>query len=566
MGKQNKYDAQHLRNLGLTKKQIANIYDVAVKEAAAIGASIHDFNSEKPFSFADYPRTKSRINRMINELQKKTEPAIVSGVRSEWTLANNKNNALCDLVFGDNKGKLTREQERKYYSNNDKALDAFLERKTSGLNLSDRVWKYTDQFKNEIEMGIDLGLRDGLPAAEMARDLKQYLQYPDKLFRRVRDEHGQLHLSKAAKDFHPGAGVCRSSYKNAIRLARTENNMAYRTADHERWQQLDFVVGIEIRLSNNHTLNGRPFTDICDDLKGKYPKDFKFTGFHTACCCYAVSILKTPEELAQENEAILAGKEPDKSSANEINDVPENFKQWVEKNKSRIEQAERRGTLPYFIRDNFNNGKVTIGLKFDTSAIKTQIRAGTILNKTTIEASYPEITNKVINVENEIRKNTEFETAVAFDKDGNVVIDKRGQSRSVSFTDDEILKMKDAIMTHNHPLGWKYEENTLGRIGNSFSLNDIDMAIKADMSEIRAVTPTYTFVMKRPANGWPKLNQAIRKMNEIEQKIKHDFNNLIRNSSERSTAVNRAMALHYHKLWKDFSKQYGIEYTKKKTR
>ena len=44
------------------------------------------------------------------------------------------------------------------------------------------------------------------------------------------------------------------------------------TADYERWQQLDFVVGIEIKLSNNHTLNGMPFTDICDKLKGRYPK------------------------------------------------------------------------------------------------------------------------------------------------------------------------------------------------------------------------------------------------------------------------------------------------------
>lgn len=101
-----------------------------------------------------------------------------------------------------------------------------------------------------------------------------------KLFRRVRDEHGELQLSKRAAVFHPGRGVYRSSYKNARRLAATETNIAYMTADYERWQQLDFVVGIEIKLSNNHTLNGVPFTDICDDLKGRYPKDFKFTGWH----------------------------------------------------------------------------------------------------------------------------------------------------------------------------------------------------------------------------------------------------------------------------------------------
>ena len=40
-------------------------------------------------------------------------------------------------------------------------------------------------------------------------------------------------------------------------LAVTETNAAYRTADHERWQNLDFVVGIEIHLSGNHTCKGR---------------------------------------------------------------------------------------------------------------------------------------------------------------------------------------------------------------------------------------------------------------------------------------------------------------------
>ncbi|MDR0754714.1 MAG: hypothetical protein LBF04_04920, partial [Prevotellaceae bacterium] len=71
--------------------------------------------------------------------------------------------------------------------------------------------------------------------------------------------------------------VYRSSFKNARRLTATETNIAYRAADYERMQDFDFVVGIEINLSNNHTLNGKPFTDMCDDLKGKYPKDFKFT-------------------------------------------------------------------------------------------------------------------------------------------------------------------------------------------------------------------------------------------------------------------------------------------------
>ena len=113
-------------------------------------------------------------------------------------------------------------------------------------------------------MGLDLGIRSGKSAAAMTRDLRQYLQHPDKLFRRVRDEHGLLKLSQAAKDFHPGRGVYRSSYMNARRLAATETNIAYRTADHLRWQKMDFVVGIEIVLSNNHTIRLQPGEKTAD--------------------------------------------------------------------------------------------------------------------------------------------------------------------------------------------------------------------------------------------------------------------------------------------------------------
>jgi hypothetical protein len=124
------------------------------------------------------------------------------------------------------------------------ALKAFQERKINGLGLSDRVWNYSRQLKGELELGIDIALGEGRSAAQLSRDLRQYLQNPDKLFRRVKDKHGILHLSKNAQKYHPGPGVYRSSYKNAMRLTRTEINMAYRVADYEKYQQLDFVTGI----------------------------------------------------------------------------------------------------------------------------------------------------------------------------------------------------------------------------------------------------------------------------------------------------------------------------------
>lgn len=351
----NKYDKQHLRNLTAYERQVDAIYKAAIKEAAALGLSICDLDPSRLFSFDDYPITRKRIDSLLESLKSGLSAVIVNGVNSEWTLANNKNNELCRQVFGDKVGKLSKSQYRQYFKNNEEARDAFLARKVQGLNLSDRVWKYTNQFKEEIELGLDIGLRSGQAAERLQKDLQLFLQHPDMLFRRVRDEHGQLQLSKRAAAYHPGRGVYRSSYKNARRLAATETNIAYRSADHARWQDLDFVVGIRVVKSNNH-----PVPDICDDLsaevgskavkgQGCYPKDFKFTGWHPHCRCHAETILKTEEEMMRDNERLLRGEEPLKDSVNTVTGVPQEFTSWLKQNE---ERAKRSTSVPYFISDN----------------------------------------------------------------------------------------------------------------------------------------------------------------------------------------------------------------------
>lgn len=192
------------------------------------------------------------------------------------------------------------------------------------------------------------------------------------MIRRVRDKRSLLQLSKRAKAFHPGQGVYRSSYKNARRLTATENNIAYRTADYLRYQQMDFVVGIQICLSNNHTVllqpgettsdptqqraDGSPKTnavkhlvDICDDLQGRYPKDFKFTGWHPHCRCHVITILKSKDEIKQDIKRLTNGETVDNTSVNEVTELPKNFTEWVQNNEERL---KGRATLPYFIREN----------------------------------------------------------------------------------------------------------------------------------------------------------------------------------------------------------------------
>jgi len=224
-------------------------------------------------------------------------------------------------------------------TSNPQHLKAFQQRRINGMGLSRRVWNLRTQYKRELELGLSVGIERGTSANALARELKQYLNNPDKLFRRVRDKFGRLQLSKNAKAYHPGRGVYRSSFKNAQRLTRSEINMSYRTAEQARWRQFDFVVGYEIKLSYSH-----PCEDICDKLAGKYPKSFVWTGWHPNDLCYEVPILKTEDEFFSLDD--------DKPSVNEVTDVPQGFKDWVAENKDRMAAAEERGTQPYFIRDN----------------------------------------------------------------------------------------------------------------------------------------------------------------------------------------------------------------------
>jgi hypothetical protein len=342
----------------LYASRVRSLYDDAVTQLLALANQIPDLSSDKKFYFADNPRVGKEATRIIRELYTKVYIEVKNDCTAEWQLANLSCDKMIQSAFG---WKLKdRNVLAKWWDRNQSALDQFFARKAQygGLNLSQKVWKYTGDLRTEMENAITVSLGEADTAQEMSRKVRQYLQYPDKLFRRVRGADGKLHLSANAKAFHPSRGVYRSSYKNAMRLARTETNAAYRAADEDRWQRMDFVVGFEVKKSNNH-----PEPDICDDLAGKYPKDFKFTAWHPQCRCYVVPILAQPDELLKMQQAVLAGKNPSTILVEKPDyDGLDKINTWIKNNHDRILRASAK---PYWIVDNFKYGNVDKGLKFD---------------------------------------------------------------------------------------------------------------------------------------------------------------------------------------------------------
>lgn len=352
------YDKKHKENLAKRARKVQQLYDAAIKRIAQAAApSLFDADPKKEFHFEDFPALKKEMEALMKDLGSSLQANIEEGDQDSWTLSNTKNDAMVDSIIG--KKHLPKKVVQAWKHPHLEALNAFIARKEAGMNLSRRVWNLTQQFKSEMELALELGMGEGKSAAALSRDVRKYLVEPNKLFRRVRDKSGALRLSKAAAAYHPGQGVYRSSYKNALRMTATENNIAYRTADHNRWQALPFVIGIEIHISNNH-----PTEDICDLFDGKrFPKDFKFTGWHPWCRCYAVSVLASQEEMDAYTTAIMNGEDVSHwKFTGQVEKMPKEFNKWMKDNQARIENAT---SMPYFIKDNFKDGDPAKGLRWE---------------------------------------------------------------------------------------------------------------------------------------------------------------------------------------------------------
>lgn len=333
------YDRQHLKHLSAMDRRIDQLFDETLKSLASYGIFLNKPLGKQPFSFSDYPEVQQIIDGIFEEFRQAVEVVITKGLEWEDNLSASKATDIASRY-----GVAVAQQRSQ-------AVAGFSQRKVGGLNLSERVWNITDAFHKEVETAMDIALRDGTPAHRLATDLKQYLKHPDKLFRRVRDEHGQLQLSKRAKEFHPGQGVYRSSYKNARRLAVTETNMAYHKADNERWRKLDFVLGYEVQVSGTNP-NVCP---LCVELAGKYPKEFEFVGWHPHCRCHAVPIMEDIDSFQARQEALLRGERV--PATGQVTEPPKNFTDHLANNSDRIARSSKAGTLPYFVRDNYTVGK-----------------------------------------------------------------------------------------------------------------------------------------------------------------------------------------------------------------
>ena len=321
----NFHDRQHLQRMLVQEEGINVIFDWFIRAVSPELRKWKNVNNRNSVWIRN-STIENKINLYLIELIRLLEKYIKTNQESAWKSAIEKNDQFVEQYV---KGMaLTSVVRDGMFSRNLDALKALQNRIDNGMNLSVRIWTTGVQTKGHLELYLKSGLSVGRSAEGIGRDLRQLLRDPDKRFRRIRNEKGELIPSQPMKNYNPGRGIYRSSRMNAIRVAATETNIAYRMSDSERWKQLDFVLGFEVHRSPN----AHPCV-ICDSLKGKYPKDFVFSGFHPFCICHAVPIVMNHDDFA----GFLLG---DKIPKNQyIQGLPAKAIQFLEKNPKYYERS-----------------------------------------------------------------------------------------------------------------------------------------------------------------------------------------------------------------------------------
>lgn len=329
------YDKQHIQKVAAQQAVIANIFNQFILSVSPYLRKWSD--AGKNNVWIRNQRIESAVDRELLNLESMLYANISAFQKDGWERAERKNDDfISQFIKGMSISSATKDGMFTHSLSAFEALKNDID--ANGFKLSDRIWNITQQTKSQLEFYLDSGVVAGRNSNGISSDIRQILQNPQKRFRRIRNEKGELVLSQPMKDYHPGQGVYRSAYKNALRTSATTTNTAYRSADYERWSKQDFILGIEIQRSANN----RGPCKICDAMIGKYPKTFKFTGFHPFCICFATPITMEPEDFA---DFLLNDTVPKEQV---ITDIPQGAKDFVRENKDGLQSA-------FWYKDNFTN-------------------------------------------------------------------------------------------------------------------------------------------------------------------------------------------------------------------
>ena len=362
-----KQQKEQLNNLfAVYSKRLDRLYSDYVKRLTSLGYGEDVLEDDALFNFDNFPQLKARLNDIFNDYYQNSLLCYKSGITDGVALAYNHDEMVIGgySVLTDKAIRVARDTAAATFIVN--RLNA-----KNGLNLAQTVWNYCQQTKSEFEMAMSNtiadGIKQGSSAEEIGKSIRKYLNDPDMMYRRYHTIKVQKNgKKKDVVTWHRrriingkvrfveeplekvGMGVYRSARKNALRVARTEINAAYHKARNERWQNEPFVVGQYIHVSPQHNID-----DICNDLEGRYPKDFDWRSWHSNCMCTSDPITIQGEEKKEFYKRLMAGEDMSNYVGRfAVKDVPDYYKQYIKDHSEAIIKSYKKGNLAWHLQDN----------------------------------------------------------------------------------------------------------------------------------------------------------------------------------------------------------------------
>ena len=362
-----KQQKEQLNNLfAVYNKRLGRLYSDYVKKLTSLGYGEDVLEDDALFNFDNFPQLKARLNDIFNDYYQNSLLCYKSGITDGVALAYNHDEMVIGgySVLTDKAIRVAR----------DTAAATFISNRLktkNGLNLAQIVWNYCQQTKSEFEMAMSNTIADGIKkgssAEEVGKSIRKYLNDPDMMYRRYhtikvlkngkkkdvvtwrrrRIIDGKVRFVEEPLE-KVGMGIYRSARKNALRVARTEINSAYHKARNERWQNEPFVIGQYIHVSPQHNID-----DICNDLEGRYPKDYVWISWHPQCICTSDPITIQGEEKKEFYKRLMAGEDMSNYvSPFAVLTMPEKYNQYIKDNSEAIVKAGMRGKLAWHLQDN----------------------------------------------------------------------------------------------------------------------------------------------------------------------------------------------------------------------
>lgn len=516
------------------------LHDYVITELSkAVNKSVNEANPEELFKIAKTctPTEKDRVQALLDAYNNAVLSLIKQGITKAVLFSTNtQQNALSAF---------TRFEGKEVDAWRKETARAFIEsrmKRDNGLNLSDRVWNYTQQTKSEFEVAVsqvlENGIGKGISAESLGRQVRQYLNNPDMMYRRyhrkqlmsdgtkkdivewrrrVIDKEGKVRFIK--EDLAKvGTGVYRSARQNALRLTITETNMAYNYSNCKRWESEPFVLGIRIRLSANH-----PEEDICDELAGDYPKTFMWRGWHPRCMCSVSPILMDRKSDEWKKLRKMPKEEYEAyQSPNLVQNVPDKFSKWCERNAKKLDLARKNGKLPYFVRDNMKAVGKFVGWNEDSILAKeiTEVCKMARASGKEVQSTAESIAQKYgakctpINFKSEesIRRKVLLERQeVPMFSPKNLKDTVRttivADNKDIDFIISDLVKHKSFVRL-------KEQKTSLGYVGNIVNL----ITNNGLIAEIQVITPYMIYAKELPKIAKQLLGESM--WNKIMQKTK----------------------------------------------